>query len=285
MFVAELKNPIHQRPSTDGIFTVGDQLDPEGLSIFRYAQNLYSGFRRRDPVSHDLLMILFFELRRQKSKDIEGLLTIECLMLSCFSSHLISQFSTKANNDVIMPCRLVNIRPMDTNNDFFFHKLIDLFPHEKPLSEKSSTSHHVTESDDEFNVSIDLPGVQASDLAVTTHGDDTINIEGSRHRLHHDTTRPFKKSRITKSFSVDAQTVDLTQLKANLRDGVLLLSAPKKSKPEVRSISITTHSLPELPTVEKEPLSTATDKISEDIHTEVKTPDKEPAPNKDINKK
>jgi len=89
-----------------------------------------------------------------------------------------------------------------------------------------------------LQISLDVPGVKSSDLSVTTDNK-SIHITGCRRRAGSG-GETIKKSRFAKSFKVDAQTVDLSKLTANLADGVLVVSAPKKPKPMSRSIMITT---------------------------------------------
>lgn len=128
--------------------------------------------------------------------------------------------------------------------------MLDVVPGEdSAASSPFEKSHQVVDTAKELVVSLDLPGVKASDLSITTQGE-TIHISGAR-RFTLGGEKAVKKSRFEKSFSVDTQTVDLSQLKANLADGVLVVSAPKKKKPERRFIKITTE--PHVEQVEAEP--------------------------------
>ena len=111
----------------------------------------------------------------------------------------------------------------------------NVIPHESTLS---LSQHQVTETEKEIRISLDVPGVKASDISVTTD-DKSIHINGTR-RLFGNCGETKKKSSFSKSFPVDNHVVDLSQMKANLADGVLVVSAPKKPKPEPRSILITT---------------------------------------------
>jgi HSP20 family molecular chaperone IbpA len=148
---------------------------------------------------------------------------------------------------IIMTC-FFNTRPLATR-DFFFERLLNSIPAEHLLYTHRAT---VDTEKNELRLSIDLPGVKSSDLSVTTDGD-VIHITASRH-ISTIGGRSNKKSRISKSFHVDSQTVDLSQLKANLTNGVLVLSAPNKEKPEPRSIEVTSDAdTDEHPEQENEP--------------------------------
>lgn len=102
----------------------------------------------------------------------------------------------------------------------------------------------VAEDDKVWKMSLDLPGIKSSDLSVTTDGN-KIQIDASRHFPDSSTgdSKSAKKSRISKSFLVDANQIDLSKIKANLADGVLLLSAPKIPKPAPHQIPISTDPL------------------------------------------
>jgi Hsp20/alpha crystallin family len=95
-----------------------------------------------------------------------------------------------------------------------------------------------TENDEVWKLSYDLPGIKAKDLTVTTNGSN-VQISAARHftGLSGD-SKSVKKSRIFKSFPVNSN--NLSQLKANLSDGVLVISAPKKTKSDFNKITITT---------------------------------------------
>jgi HSP20 family molecular chaperone IbpA len=134
-----------------------------------------------------------------------------------------------------MTC-LINTRPLATR-DFFLERLLHSIPSQHLFSPHTHRATVDTEKN-ELRLSIDLPGVKSSDLSVATDGD-VIHITASR-QISSAGGWSNKKSRISKSFHVDSQTVDLSQLKANLSNGVLVLSAPNKVKPEPRSIEVTT---------------------------------------------
>jgi HSP20 family molecular chaperone IbpA len=96
------------------------------------------------------------------------------------------------------------------------------------------------DNDKVWKLSYDLPGIKAKDLSVTIDGSN-VQISATRNltSLSGD-SKTIKKARIVKSFPVSSNNVDLSQLKANLSDGVLVISAPKKDLSDVKEITITT---------------------------------------------
>ncbi len=93
---------------------------------------------------------------------------------------------------------------------------------ETPKSEDRST-------EDMFRVSIDLPGVVRSDIDITLDSDFLLvraKRDGESDGLP---TRMY-----TKKLAVSENEVDMEQLKANLKNGVLVISAPKKKTIETK---------------------------------------------------
>ena len=96
------------------------------------------------------------------------------------------------------------------------------------------------ENDKVWKLSYDLPGIKAKDLSVTIDGPN-VQISATRSLTSLDgDSKTTKKARIVKSFPVSSSNVDLSQLKANLSDGVLVISAPKRDMSDVKEITITT---------------------------------------------
>lgn len=82
---------------------------------------------------------------------------------------------------------------------------------------------------DIFKISIDLPGVDKSDVDITLDGD-LLFVRGRR-----DGGRDGLASRIyTKKLSVSEKEVDMERLEASLKNGVLVISAPKQKPTESR---------------------------------------------------
>jgi len=107
------------------------------------------------------------------------------------------------------------------------------FP-EIPNAENRSNEEH-------FQVAIDLPGVERADVDVALDGDFLV-IEATRRSSKatgsEDERQPIREYR--KKIAFVEQEVDIDQLEANLSNGVLLISAPKKKATEnKRKIRIT----------------------------------------------
>lgn len=106
-----------------------------------------------------------------------------------------------------------------------------------------SIDAHVNESDDNFSLVMDLPGVKSDKL--------TVQVDGSTLSIAAD--RPTANGSIVayrQRFALDEDTVDADNLKASLSDGVLSVQVPKKE--EAKPI--------EVPVIEGEPTtSTAED--------------------------
>ncbi|KAL7566872.1 hypothetical protein ACA910_021363 [Epithemia clementina (nom. ined.)] len=96
----------------------------------------------------------------------------------------------------------------------------------------------VIQTDQDVQVSIDVPGVKMSDLQVSVEDTDgTVRISGTRTVSYMD-GKAVKKSKIEKMFSLYPETTDLSKIEANLSDGVLTIRVPKKVKPQPRTIKI-----------------------------------------------
>lgn len=96
-------------------------------------------------------------------------------------------------------------------------------------------------NEEQFKVAIDLPGVERADVDVALDGDFLV-IEATRRSSKttgsEDKRQPIREYR--KKLAFVEQEVDIDQLEANLSNGVLLISAPKKKATEnKRKIRIT----------------------------------------------
>lgn len=96
-------------------------------------------------------------------------------------------------------------------------------------------------NEETFQVAIDLPGVERADVDVALDGDFLV-IEATRRSSKatgsEDERQPIREYR--KKIAFVEQEVDMDQLEANLSNGVLLISAPKKKATEnKRKIQIT----------------------------------------------
>lgn len=96
-------------------------------------------------------------------------------------------------------------------------QVVDEVVSERPDSEDKS-------NDDTFRVSIDLPGVDREDVDITVDGAFLL-IRGKRDP-ESDGLKPRRVYK--KKVSLPENEVDMDKLEANLKNGVLIISAPKK---------------------------------------------------------
>lgn len=145
---------------------------------------------------------------------------------------------------------LLKLNPFINSDDFFPEGTTDNL---SSFFRGDDSSSDVVDNDREIRFSVDVPGIKASDLDLTVVEDGVIRIVGTRRKVSGADGKTVKKFRFVRSFKTDPQTVDLAQLKANLSDGVLVVQAPKKPKPEPKKITITTepHKEIEAPTKDK----------------------------------
>jgi HSP20 family protein len=99
----------------------------------------------------------------------------------------------------------------------------------------------IAETETEYEISVDLPGVKAEDVHVEMH-EDRLTISGSRHSTSESGDRQFHRiERSSGSFSRTVTlpaTVDHDQIDASYEDGVLLVTLPKAKSHQPRKIQI-----------------------------------------------
>ncbi|KAL7570716.1 hypothetical protein ACA910_017838 [Epithemia clementina (nom. ined.)] len=104
-----------------------------------------------------------------------------------------------------------------------------------------SPRYEITNSDEKFQVSIDVPGVPPENIQVDFNEKESmLTIRGHRSEASKSDSSRSYTSQFAQSFSVDP-TVDVTQFAANLNHGVLVISAPKdlkKLEAHVRNIPV-----------------------------------------------
>ena len=96
----------------------------------------------------------------------------------------------------------------------------------------------INNSDNRVELSLDVPGIKASDLKVNIEHQ-VLTISGNRTVSSENLTSNWRFSR---QFALEA-TVDTSNLTANLTDGVLTVSAPKAAKKNSIDITITEKAL------------------------------------------
>jgi HSP20 family protein len=90
---------------------------------------------------------------------------------------------------------------------------------------RSSPGYEIHEDDNKFQLSIDVPGVKAADMKVDLEqGGRLLHLSGGR-KIEKEGS--VTETRFDKRFTL-AENVDAGKITANLADGVLVVSAPKK---------------------------------------------------------
>lgn len=106
------------------------------------------------------------------------------------------------------------------------------------LIRRSSPGYEINESDDKFQIALDVPGIKASDITAQLENDGRVlHVSGGRKMTKDGVT---SETKFEKRFTV-GRNVDTTKVSANLSDGVLTVTAPKvkKEEPETMKIEIT----------------------------------------------
>lgn len=99
----------------------------------------------------------------------------------------------------------------------------------------------LSEADDEYIVSMDLPGLSKDDVNVTLEGN-TLNISGERTREHTEEEGSYRRlershGRFYRSFNL-GDNVDPDKIEAEHRNGVLTVHIPKTETSRPRQIEI-----------------------------------------------
>ena len=95
--------------------------------------------------------------------------------------------------------------------------------------------YRIDEDDDKYTLSLELPGVKASDVNVSLENDGRVlRINGMRQEKNGDMAY---ESKFSKDFVLN-KDVHVEGIEAKLSDGVMTVVAPKKPKVEPKSISI-----------------------------------------------
>ena len=112
--------------------------------------------------------------------------------------------------------------------------LVPVFPDGSKIV-MSSPGYHVNETDGQYQIAVDVPGVRAEDISVNLeHEGRLLHISGGRKITKEDTTT---ESKFDKRFTL-GKNIDVEKMTANLADGVLTLTAPKKAEPEKKVLKI-----------------------------------------------
>eukprot|EP00586_Coscinodiscus_wailesii_P005087 CAMPEP_0172489252 /NCGR_PEP_ID=MMETSP1066-20121228/19134_1 /TAXON_ID=671091 /ORGANISM="Coscinodiscus wailesii, Strain CCMP2513" /LENGTH=232 /DNA_ID=CAMNT_0013256969 /DNA_START=91 /DNA_END=789 /DNA_ORIENTATION=+ len=113
---------------------------------------------------------------------------------------------------------------------------LDRNPTPSTIFRRSSPFYEITEDDNKFKLTVDVPGVKKSDIKLHLEDEGRIlKLTGERKKEKKDGS--VSEMQFEKSFFID-KGIDLQKITANLSNGVLFVNAPKKPE-NVREISIT----------------------------------------------
>ena len=100
-----------------------------------------------------------------------------------------------------------------------------------------SPKYEITDTDEKFELAVDVPGVKASDVNITLeHDGRVLAISGERAAKGENYSY---SSKFYQSFSLDPNIIT-EKFDANLKDGVLVISAPK----DLKKIEASTQHIP-----------------------------------------
>ena len=105
------------------------------------------------------------------------------------------------------------------------------------FSRLSSPRYEITDNDEKFELAVDVPGVKMEDIDISLD-DGILMVSGRREAT--DSDYSFT-SKFSQSFQLDP-SIDVDKFTANLKNGVLIVSAPKDLKrieENIRTIPIT----------------------------------------------
>ena len=134
-----------------------------------------------------------------------------------------------------------NLRPVDLYQemDSFLNSFMTK---DSDNVEKTFTpSINVAESDTEYEVSADLPGVNSEDVNVEVH-EGQLLISGERESAHEESDKKFH--RVERTFGKFERRIGLPEnvsesdISADYQDGVLTIVLPKSAKPQPTRIEV-----------------------------------------------
>lgn len=102
----------------------------------------------------------------------------------------------------------------------------------------SSPGYEINETEDRYQIAVDVPGVKAGDINAQLENDGRVlHLSGGRKVVKDGKTTETK---FEKRFTI-GENVDTSKLSADLSDGVLTVTAPKvkKEEPQPKKIAIT----------------------------------------------
>lgn len=124
---------------------------------------------------------------------------------------------------------MTNLQPF-FSTEVFPYRFFDVPDFDRILNTQTSAqpAYNVSEVDDGFLISVDLPGTKKEDLKIEVV-ERTLTVTGQRKR---NTEEVFSRS-----FSLP-ESLDSEKIQANYEDGVLELFVPRAEKAKPRQIEI-----------------------------------------------
>lgn len=103
-----------------------------------------------------------------------------------------------------------------------------------------SPSLDVVENQDDYTVTVDLPGVNKKDLDISV-ADNVLTIKGEKHESNENKGKVYRKETWSGSFQRTISLprgVDTGKIDARMEDGVLVVSLPKREEAKPRQIAV-----------------------------------------------
>lgn len=124
-------------------------------------------------------------------------------------------------------------------NDLFN---LDHYPSTTGLFDRSmSPAVDVVEGESEFNVTCELPGIDKKEIDISFAAN-VLTIKGQKREEKEDKKgKYFKKEIVSGSFQRTLSfpdSVDGDKIKANLKDGILKLTLPKREESKTKTITV-----------------------------------------------
>jgi len=124
---------------------------------------------------------------------------------------------------------------------FGFFSNDPFFSSDSSLVNRSAPSMDMSESDDELDIKLDVPGYEPEDIKVDVEGNNLIISGESTHEEEVDEKKYYRKERATGSFSRCIQLpsyVDADNIDCSIKNGTLNVKIPKKKGSGKKSIDI-----------------------------------------------
>jgi HSP20 family molecular chaperone IbpA len=100
----------------------------------------------------------------------------------------------------------------------------------------SNDNIRFNENKESSNIEIDLPGVKKENLKVTYNDDTDVTFVEAKRTIT--TKTGSKEETYNRSFKIDGGDFDVTQLKAEITDGVLRINVPRVERKEAKVIDV-----------------------------------------------